>query len=465
MFTIEARDHSSGARAGLLIPRTASCARRPSCRSRRRPPSRACSRAKWRAGLRNGARQHLPSPRQPRPGGDRAPRRPSPLHGLGAADHHRLGRLSGLLDGPRPGGGRDQGLAPARPRARPRTATRRAKTATRSARAPSSSIEEEGVRFRSYVDGREFELTPESSMAVQAALGSDIALAFDECTPFHVDREYTQRSTERTHRWLERCIAWHGEHGPRGPAPLRDLPGRRLRGPPHAPPRAPSPRADATASRSAARSGATQEQMWEVVGFATSALGGGTSSLARHLLGIGEVDDLIRGSGWGSTPSTARCPRASAATGARWCTTPRPRGTAAAAGGSTSRSAAGSGGSPRSRPGCPCPACSTGLSRAYLSYLVRAKELTAFDCSAPTTSRSSPCACARYARRGSWRAACPWRSRTGAHERRVPCRCWIRRPDGTHPKPARRQPARRATPSAGYFVFSSTSCLSALALF
>src|SRR5918997_3199213 len=60
------------------------------------------------------------------------------------------------------------------------------------------SIEEEGVRFRSYLDGVERFMGPESSMEIQAALGSDIALAFDECTPFHVDRDYTARSMERT---------------------------------------------------------------------------------------------------------------------------------------------------------------------------------------------------------------------------------------------------------------------------
>ena len=54
---------------------------------------------------------------------------------------------------------------------------------------------------------------PEESMRVQAALGSDIALAFDECTPYHADREYTARSTERTHRWLDRCLAWHEREG------------------------------------------------------------------------------------------------------------------------------------------------------------------------------------------------------------------------------------------------------------
>src|ERR1700710_1608718 len=76
-------------------------------------------------------------------------------------------------------------------------------------------ITEEGARFRSYRDGSELFISPEVSMEVQAALGADIALAFDECTPFHADRDYTARSTERTHRWLDRCVAWHEEHGPR----------------------------------------------------------------------------------------------------------------------------------------------------------------------------------------------------------------------------------------------------------
>src|SRR6059036_1893948 len=76
------------------------------------------------------------------------------------------------------------------------------------------SIDEEGVRFRSYVDGAERFMGPETSMEVQAKLGSDIALAFDECTPFHVDRDYTRASMERTHRWLDRSAAWQREHGP-----------------------------------------------------------------------------------------------------------------------------------------------------------------------------------------------------------------------------------------------------------
>src|SRR4029450_3969161 len=78
------------------------------------------------------------------------------------------------------------------------------------------AIEERGVRFRSYLDGSERFMGPETSMEIQAALGSDLALVVDECTPLHGPRDYTARSTERTHRWLRRCLDWHHEHGPDG---------------------------------------------------------------------------------------------------------------------------------------------------------------------------------------------------------------------------------------------------------
>ena len=67
------------------------------------------------------------------------------------------------------------------------------------------SIDEEGVRFRSYIDGTERFLGPETSMAVQAALGSDIALVFDECTPFHVDPRL-HRALDRAHPPLARAL-------------------------------------------------------------------------------------------------------------------------------------------------------------------------------------------------------------------------------------------------------------------
>ncbi len=67
-------------------------------------------------------------------------------------------------------------------------------------------ITEEGVAFTSYLDGSRIFLTPEKSMQIQAALGADIAFAFDECTPPLADRAYTVQSMERTHRWAERCL-------------------------------------------------------------------------------------------------------------------------------------------------------------------------------------------------------------------------------------------------------------------
>lgn len=67
-------------------------------------------------------------------------------------------------------------------------------------------ITEDGVKFRSHIDGSEKFLSPEISIATQAALGSDIAMAFDECIPYPADYDYAKASTERTHRWAERSL-------------------------------------------------------------------------------------------------------------------------------------------------------------------------------------------------------------------------------------------------------------------
>jgi queuine tRNA-ribosyltransferase len=66
-------------------------------------------------------------------------------------------------------------------------------------------ITEDGVEFRSHLDGSKQFLSPEKSMEVQMALGSDIVMAFDECTPYPCTREYARKSAERTTRWLHRC--------------------------------------------------------------------------------------------------------------------------------------------------------------------------------------------------------------------------------------------------------------------
>ena len=70
-------------------------------------------------------------------------------------------------------------------------------------------ISEEGVAFRSHIDGSRQFLSPEIATRVQNALGSDILMAFDECVPYPADYDYAKRSTERTSRWAERCLAAH----------------------------------------------------------------------------------------------------------------------------------------------------------------------------------------------------------------------------------------------------------------
>ena len=70
-------------------------------------------------------------------------------------------------------------------------------------------ITEEGVAFRSHLDGSRQFLSPEKSMEVQMALGSDIAMAFDECTPYPADYEYACSSMRLTTRWARRCLAAH----------------------------------------------------------------------------------------------------------------------------------------------------------------------------------------------------------------------------------------------------------------
>jgi queuine tRNA-ribosyltransferase len=231
------------------------------------------------------------------------------------------------------------------------------------------AIEEDGVRFRSYVDGRERFLSPEGSMATQASLGSDLALVFDECTPFNVDRDYTQRSTERTHRWLERCLGWHAEHGPPDQLVYGIVQGGVYE----------DLRRESTQTVAASvcdgiaiggSLGAEKEQMYEVVAYATRELGEEHEHKPRHLLGIGEVDDLIRGVELGIDTFDCAMPTRLGRHGTALVPDPANRWRA-----DLKKSRWRESEGPLLE-GCECPACAGGLSRAYLSYLVRAGELT-----------------------------------------------------------------------------------------
>ncbi|MCI6184320.1 MAG: tRNA guanosine(34) transglycosylase Tgt [Clostridiales bacterium] len=76
-------------------------------------------------------------------------------------------------------------------------------------------ISEEGVRFNSHIDGRHIFMGPEESMRIQSNLGSDIAMAFDECIKIPSPREYVEKSCDRTYRWLVRCKAALAEYNSR----------------------------------------------------------------------------------------------------------------------------------------------------------------------------------------------------------------------------------------------------------
>ncbi|HEU0250705.1 MAG TPA: tRNA guanosine(34) transglycosylase Tgt, partial [Solirubrobacteraceae bacterium] len=231
------------------------------------------------------------------------------------------------------------------------------------------SIEEEGVRFRSYVDGSERFISPEDSMAVQASLRSDIALVFDECTPFHVDRDYTERSTQRTHRWLERCLSWHGEHGPPGQIVYGISQGGVYEDMRRASTRVVAASGCAGVAIGGSL-GAEKAQMYEVVGWATDELGGEYQSLPRHLLGIGEVDDLIRGVELGIDTFDCAMPTRLGRHGTALVHDPENRWRV-----DLTKSEWRESDEPLME-GCACRACTRGLSRAYMSYLLRSNELT-----------------------------------------------------------------------------------------
>ena len=233
----------------------------------------------------------------------------------------------------------------------------------------SCAIEEEGVRFRSYVDGSERFLAPETSMAVQAALRSDIALVFDECTPFHVDPRL-HRALDRAHASLARALPATGtrEHGPQDQVVYGIVQG----GVYH------DLRVESTAAVAASGCdgiaiggslGQDKPQMYEVVDWATAEL----ERLAPAAAAPPARDRRHRrpdraASSSGSTRSTARCRRGSAATAWRSCPTPR------AAGASTCPRAAGADSQEPIIDGCPCPACAAGFTRGYLHYLLQGRR-------------------------------------------------------------------------------------------
>ena len=174
---------------------------------------------------------------------------------------------------------------------------------------------------------------------------------------------------ERTHRWLERCLDWHEQSGPADQAVYGIVQGGTER----------DLRLESTAVIAASRSdgiaiggslGQDKAQMYEVVDWSTAELERLAPDRPRHLLGIGEIDDLIAGVAAGIDTFDCAMPTRLARHGMALVPDPTGRWRVDLVKGRWKRSP---------EPildGCPCPTCSHGYSRAYLHYLLRAHELT-----------------------------------------------------------------------------------------
>ena len=228
-----------------------------------------------------------------------------------------------------------------------------------------AEISEEGVAFQSLLDGSNRFLGPEESMRIQAALGSDIALTFDECTPAHAGSEYTARSTERTHRWLDRSVAWHDREGPADQAVFGIV-----QGGVYEDLRRDSAERNAAAGIDGIAIGGTlgrdKQEMHGVLSFTVPLL---PDEAPRHLLGIGEVDDLMVGIGMGLDLFDCAIPTRLARHGTALA--PNPEGRFRI---DLTKSSHAEDDSPVVE-GCPCEAC-TRHTRAYLHFLARNKDLT-----------------------------------------------------------------------------------------
>ena len=228
------------------------------------------------------------------------------------------------------------------------------------------SIDEEGVRFQSYMDGSEKFMGPETSMEVQAKLGSDIALAFDECTPFHVDRDYTARSTERTHRWLERCVDWRAAHAPdwqhfygivQGGVydDLRDESAARVVSTP--------------GLQGIAVGGSLGDEKEQMHAIVERSLRPVPDEWPRHLLGIGDVDDILAAVAVGIDTFDCATPTRLGRHGTALIPDPSRRWRVEL------RKGAWHGSKEPIVDGCPCVACRE-HTRGYIHYLIRERELT-----------------------------------------------------------------------------------------
>jgi queuine tRNA-ribosyltransferase len=153
-----------------------------------------------------------------------------------------------------------------------------------------AKIDEDGVTFTSIIDGTSHRFTPERSIEIQHAIGADIIFAFDECTSPSAKYEYQKSAMDRTHRWAERCIKYHRENNQKNQALWGVIQGGR-----HKDLRRESARVLGGMNFDGFGIGGSfdKDDIATAVGWVTDELQNvGAGDKPRHLLGIGEPEDL-----------------------------------------------------------------------------------------------------------------------------------------------------------------------------
>lgn len=228
-----------------------------------------------------------------------------------------------------------------------------------------ATVDEEGVTFTSHLDGSKHRFTPEVSMQVQHQLGADIIFAFDELTTLVNTRRYQEESVERTHRWARRCVAEHHRlTEERRHRPYQGLFGV-VQGAQYEDLRRQAARGLAALDLDGFGIGGAidKARLGDIVGWVTDEL---PADRPRHLLGIGEPDDLFAGVAAGA--DTFDCVAASRV--ARNASAYHPTGRFNLVTAANRRDFGPIDDS------CACYTC-THYTRAYLHHLFKAKEMLA----------------------------------------------------------------------------------------
>lgn len=226
-------------------------------------------------------------------------------------------------------------------------------------------IEEEGVFFKSYLNGDTVLLTPEKSIAIQQQLGANLIVAFDECTPYHVSRTYTESAMRRSIRWGERCLKAFDATRQPTQGLLAVIQGgvyQDLR-----------QESAAFANDQAffgyaigGSLGSTKDEMDQVVHMTTETL---QQNRYKHLLGIGQVRDIAAYTPYGIDTFDCVHPTRIARHGGALVET-----TLDARAHINLKNATFAKDAQPIQEDCPCPTCQR-YTRAYLHHLFKAKEM------------------------------------------------------------------------------------------